>query len=345
MKTKLTGKKFLAVCLAISGILTLSFAANAEPPAEEPIKVTIDGVLQSFDQPPVIISDRTMAPMRGIFEALGAEIDWDGETRTVTGTKGDISIKLTIDVASAFVNGESVELDQAPVIVNDRTLVPVRFISESLGIKVDWDAATRTVIIGSAAAPAPTPTAAPTPTPTPAPTPTPTPAPTPTPTPTPTPQETKPSGKNLVSNPGMETSKLPIAGTYEATFKATKNEAHTGAQSLQVVGTASYGSIQIPVALKLGQEYYYSVWCKLGDDATATLLRIVMQYHDASGSQKQEIIISSPPLSKEEWVQASGVFTIPKESGATDTTVVLFLDSPSGAGTYYIDDIEVIENK
>ena len=94
-----------------------------------------------------IVQDRFLVPMRGIFEALGAVVGWDGETRTVTGTKGDISVKLTIDSKIANVNGKTVELDVPATIIRDRTYVPTRFVSESLGANVGWDGLNRVAII------------------------------------------------------------------------------------------------------------------------------------------------------------------------------------------------------
>lgn len=100
---------------------------------------------------PQIINDRTMVPMRKIFEVLGATITWDGDTKTVTGVKDNVTISLQIDnlVATKNANGveEKITLDSAPTIVNGRTLVPVRFIAESLEKKVGWDAENRTVIV------------------------------------------------------------------------------------------------------------------------------------------------------------------------------------------------------
>jgi hypothetical protein len=85
--------------------------------------------------------------MRTIFEALGAEITWDGTTRTVTATKDDTTIALTIGSTTATVNGRAETLDQPAVIVGSRTLVPLRFVGEALGVTVNWDGATRTVSI------------------------------------------------------------------------------------------------------------------------------------------------------------------------------------------------------
>ncbi len=100
---------------------------------------------------PQLVNDRTMVPVRKIFEVLGANIDWDGATNTVTATKAEKVMQLQIDNNVATVKTgndvEKIELDAAPVIIDGRTLVPARFISETLGLKVGWDEATQTVVI------------------------------------------------------------------------------------------------------------------------------------------------------------------------------------------------------
>jgi alpha-tubulin suppressor-like RCC1 family protein len=111
------------------------------------IKVDLDGKELAFDQPPVLIDNRTMVPLRKIFEALGASINWDQSTSTVTATKGQIVVKLTIGSNVAYVNDKEVTLDSAAVVVNARTLVPVRFIGSSFGAKVTWDDITKSVVI------------------------------------------------------------------------------------------------------------------------------------------------------------------------------------------------------
>lgn len=124
--------------------------SNENKPTEnvaDQITVKINGVVQTYDQPPVIINGRTLVPLRGIFEALGANVSWDGQTQTVTATKGGTTIQLKIGFAIAYKNGAVIHLDQSSLLINDRTMVPVRFVSEALGAKVDWDEIIRTVII------------------------------------------------------------------------------------------------------------------------------------------------------------------------------------------------------
>jgi hypothetical protein len=134
---------------SVSGLIfpLISEQGEQATPDTEEIAVYVNGKALEFDVPPVIIDDRTLVPFRVIFEALGLEVGWDEPTRTVTGTKGDMTIKLVIDSTEAWVNDEPVQLDTPPIIVNDRTLVPVRFISESLGADVAWAADWRTVVI------------------------------------------------------------------------------------------------------------------------------------------------------------------------------------------------------
>lgn len=88
-------------------------------------------------------------PLRAIFESLGATVDWDQETKTVTGTQGDKIIKLQIDNKVATVNDVDVALDVPGIIIDGNTYVPVRFIAESLGAIVNWDNNTKTVNINN----------------------------------------------------------------------------------------------------------------------------------------------------------------------------------------------------
>jgi len=140
-------KKALSIILVLSLVMVSLFSVNVF--AESTINVTIDSVAQSYDVMPIIENGRTLVPMRGIFEALGAEVAWDDATKTVTGTKADTKITLQIGNTAANVNDKEVTLDVPAKILDGRTLVPVRFISESLGCEVNWDDATKTVIINS----------------------------------------------------------------------------------------------------------------------------------------------------------------------------------------------------
>ena len=111
------------------------------------VTVKVDNEDVVFDQIPLIINGRTLAPLRAIFEKLGATVEWNGETQTITSTKGDTVITMTIDKNEMYKNGEMIWLDVAPQIVGERTLVPVRAIAEAFNCDVTWDGENHTVNI------------------------------------------------------------------------------------------------------------------------------------------------------------------------------------------------------
>ena len=120
--------------------------------------MTVNGVQQEIDPgrgtKPVIIPKwgRTVVPIRAIVEALGGTIEWDGTERKVTINFNGTIIELWIDKPQARVNGEMKWIDPnnhdvKPIIINSRTMLPLRFVAENLGCTVQWDAATRTITI------------------------------------------------------------------------------------------------------------------------------------------------------------------------------------------------------
>ncbi len=145
----------------LSLFLTILLLVSATTPvmANGDITVVIDGKQIAFDVPPQLINNRTMVPLRAIFEALGATVDWDNDTQTVTSTKDGTTISMTINNPTMYVNGMVVTLDSPACLINDRTLVPVRAISEAFGTKVNWNETTSTVIITSTKTEYKTPTA------------------------------------------------------------------------------------------------------------------------------------------------------------------------------------------
>ena len=100
-----------------------------------------------YGQTPVIVNDRTLVPLRAIFEAMGAEVKWDNDTRTVTATRGDTTISLAIGSDQLVVNGEAVTIDVPAQIINDRTMIPVRAVAESFGCNVNWNQKAKRVAI------------------------------------------------------------------------------------------------------------------------------------------------------------------------------------------------------
>ncbi len=109
------------------------------------VKVNLDGKTIAFDQLPLIKNGRTLVPMRAIFEALGATVEWHNETQSITAKKGNTTIQMQIGKNSIVKDGKSIAIDVAPNIVGGRTLVPVRAISDCFNIGVDWDNYTQTV--------------------------------------------------------------------------------------------------------------------------------------------------------------------------------------------------------
>lgn len=109
------------------------------------ISVDVDGDWIDFDQEPVIYNNRTMVPMRKIFEALGANVSWDSSTRTASGTRGDRTVRIAVGDSKMYINHKEVALDTAPIILGARTLVPVRAVAEGMGCDVDWRGGSRVV--------------------------------------------------------------------------------------------------------------------------------------------------------------------------------------------------------
>lgn len=105
--------------------------------------VCVNDTVLGFTQPPITESDRTLVPMRFLFEQLGAEVDWDNDTQTAIAQKANTTINFSIDNTTATVNGEQVTMDVPARLVGDKTMVPLRFLSEELGYTVEWDEGTR----------------------------------------------------------------------------------------------------------------------------------------------------------------------------------------------------------
>jgi peptide/nickel transport system substrate-binding protein len=128
-------------------MVVAGFAGLPLAEASAPIRVMINGTPLATDVAPIIRNDRTLVPMRAIFERLGATVHWDGATRTVRAYRREDAIVLEIDSGRAWVNGPRREMDVPPLINGGRTMVPLRFVAEALGATVNWDGQTRTVTI------------------------------------------------------------------------------------------------------------------------------------------------------------------------------------------------------
>lgn len=141
MQIKKTAALFFALFIFGTGAL-----------ADE-ITVIVNGNKIESDVPAMVINDRTMLPMRAIFEKLGANVTWMEDEKLIFATEGPNMVVMQIDnpVMSVQRIGEDgikiVELDTAPFVYNDRTLVPVRAAAEALEAAVRWDGETKTVTI------------------------------------------------------------------------------------------------------------------------------------------------------------------------------------------------------
>ena len=109
--------------------------------------VTYGDKALAFETPPVIENGRTLVPMRFLFEQMGAEVSWDEATQTATVKKQDDIISFSIDNASAEVNNELKTMEVPARLIDGKTMIPMRFLSEALGYTVEWDEATRTASV------------------------------------------------------------------------------------------------------------------------------------------------------------------------------------------------------
>ena len=113
---------------------------------------TVDGVPNTLDSPPIIKNSRTLLPIRAVVEALGGNVDWDVTEKKVTISLGSNTIELWIGKSIAKVNGADTPIDSTnskvvPEIINGRTMLPLRFVTENLGCDVQWDGTTKTITI------------------------------------------------------------------------------------------------------------------------------------------------------------------------------------------------------
>lgn len=131
------------------GILALMLML-IPPVFAQGIRVQLDGSPLSFGNvPPANMNGHVLVPLRGVFEALGAQVDYQPSTRTVLAAKGNTNLRLQIGSATAYVNENPVVLEVPAQVILGSTLVPLRFVSEALGAQVSWNPATKTVSITS----------------------------------------------------------------------------------------------------------------------------------------------------------------------------------------------------
>ena len=147
---------FLSILLAVNTVFSGFCVADAK--VGTIIKLQIDNPVMTVNKDyleidpgqgttPVIRNDRTLVPIRAIIEALDGTVGWDGASRTVLLKMDSDTVKLVIDSKTAYHNGEARQLDVSPTIINNRTMLPTRFIAESFELSVGWDGGTRTVTV------------------------------------------------------------------------------------------------------------------------------------------------------------------------------------------------------
>ncbi|MTI85622.1 MAG: copper amine oxidase N-terminal domain-containing protein [Firmicutes bacterium] len=142
-------KKRIILLLGLFCLLVASPATAGNLSYDVNVKVDCNAV--NFpDQKPFIETEknRTYVPVRFVTEKLGAKVDWDEATQTAIVKKENKVVKATVNDNNPTVNGDTVSLDAPVILMNGRSLVPLRFMSEVMGSEIKWDGTTRTVYIG-----------------------------------------------------------------------------------------------------------------------------------------------------------------------------------------------------
>jgi len=151
----ITKNKLIFQFLLISLVSVMCFSAPIF--GENTVKVTIDGVSVEFDPLPVIKDGRTLVPFRSILVALGCTVEWDPEARIAVAIKDNLQIHMPVDSTTAILydfdpaadtisNPQEMTMDVPAAIIEGRTYVPVRFVSETLGASVNWDGETISIV-------------------------------------------------------------------------------------------------------------------------------------------------------------------------------------------------------
>lgn len=116
--------------------------------SRDAIKIVIDGESHQFNPPALIIDGSTFIPIRGVSEALGGQVWWDGKTRTVGIVKDNVRLSFKVGTSQAIVNGVNVSVPVSRI-VDGTTYVPIRFISETMGLTVQWESDSRTITVNT----------------------------------------------------------------------------------------------------------------------------------------------------------------------------------------------------
>ena len=136
--------------LCVLGMLWfLAFPALVHGQDDLEVKINIDGATIDPPVDPVIREDRTLVPARAIFEAMGGQVSWNGEIGEVIVTLDRNEVRLLIGKKDTYVNDLRKPLDVPASIIDGSTMIPIRFVAESIGAVVNWDNDTRTIFIQS----------------------------------------------------------------------------------------------------------------------------------------------------------------------------------------------------
>lgn len=131
--------------------LALVLSATALPAHAADIAITVNGQPLSNDVPPTVVNNRVLLPLRACAEALNATVNYDAATGGIDVFAGQNKVELTLNSTTAAINGTTQQLDTVPQVIDNRTLVPLRFLGEALNAQVNWDGTTGTVSIVGAA--------------------------------------------------------------------------------------------------------------------------------------------------------------------------------------------------
>jgi len=137
------------------GLLITMFCFSCNVMASETIKVTLDGKLIEFDVPPQIINGRTMVPIRAIFEAMGAKVNWYEPIKAARAEKDDKFVTIKLESEDLWImpfgqtENQIIKMDCVPILIDGRILVPARYVAEAFNYNVNWNETTKTVVISN----------------------------------------------------------------------------------------------------------------------------------------------------------------------------------------------------
>jgi len=135
--------------LLAATVLTVALGQIPARASADAPTILLDGQRVTLDVPPAVSGGHVLVPLRGVFERFGAAVSFDDQNQLAIAVLGDVTVKVSLRSPDAWINGEHRTLEVGAREIAGRTLVPLRFVSEALGISVDYDAAQNTVVIVS----------------------------------------------------------------------------------------------------------------------------------------------------------------------------------------------------